>query len=222
MTGAGVGAGETDDAGRSDGGRGFRAGLRALFGVAAVRGPVLLAAVAIGASGLKDAAVLAHLVHDLHLPATHLGYLGTAQGAGSIVSGLVAGRLLARTAPLTVVGAGAVLFAAGCLAQSLPWWPAMIVGSLVIGVGLPWTLIAAVTAVQTLTPDHLLGRVAATSTTVMFGPVAVGVPLGAALVHLGAVLPLIAAAVLGVAAGVIALRGASRRRDAAALETART
>ncbi|MCM4081551.1 MFS transporter [Paractinoplanes hotanensis] len=222
VAGAVVGAAGVGEAGRPDEGRGFRAGLRALFGVAAVRGPVLLAAVAIGASGLKDAAVLAHLVHDLHLPATRLGYLGTAQGAGSIVSGLVVGRLLARTAPLTVVGVGAVLFAAGCLAQALPWWPAMIVGSVVIGVGLPWTLIAAVTAVQTLTPDHLLGRVAATSTTVMFAPVAVGIPLGAALVHLGAVLPLIAAAVLGVAAGVIALRGASRRRNAAAaLETAR-
>ncbi|WP_250030432.1 MFS transporter [Paractinoplanes maris] len=188
-------------------GRGVREGLRALFGVAGVRGPVLVAGVAIGASGLKDAAVLAHLVRDLDLPATFLGWLGTAQGAGSVVAGLVAGRVLARLTPLTVAATGAVVFAAGCLAQSLPWWPAMILGAVVIGIGLPWTLIAAVTAVQTLTPGPLLGRVAATSTMVMFGPVAAGIPLGAALIHAGAVTPLILAATVSVTAALIALRG---------------
>ncbi|MDY7086875.1 MAG: MFS transporter [Actinomycetota bacterium] len=189
-----------------DGRSGLRDGLRALFSVPAVRNPVLLAAVAVGGSGLKDAAVLAHLVHDLHLPATHLGFLGTAQGAGSIVGGLIVGRVLARRSAITVAAAGAVVFAAGCVSQALPWFPAMVAGSLVIGVGLPWTLIAAVTAVQTLTPDHLLGRVAATSNTVMFGPVALGIPLGAAAIHIGAVVPLVVAAAASVAAAVVAVR----------------
>lgn len=186
--------------------RGLRAGLRALFGVPGVRNPVLVAGVAIGASGLANAAVLAHIVHDLGLPATRLGYLGTAQGAGSIVAGLVVGRLLARLTPVTVAATGAVLFAVGCLLQALPWWPTMIAGSVVIGVGLVWALIAAVTAVQTKTPDHLLGRVAATSNTVIFGPVALGIPLGAAAVHLGAEPPLVAAAALAVVAAVAARR----------------
>ena len=185
---------------------GLREGLRALFSVPAVRNPVLLAGAAIGMSGLKDAAVLAHLVHDLRLPATHLGFLGTAQGAGSIVGGLIVGRVLARVAPVGVATIGAVVFAAGCLTQALPWWPTMIAGSVLIGLGLPWTLIAAVTAVQTGTPDHLLGRVAATSNTVMFGPVAIGIPLGAAAVHLGAVPPLVFAAAFSVAAALTALR----------------
>lgn len=187
---------------------GLREGLRALFSVPAVRNPVLLAAVAIGGSGLKDAAVLAHLVHDLHLPATHLGFLGTAQGAGSIVGGLVVGRVLARRSAIAVAAVGAVVFAAGCVSQALPWFPAMVAGSVVIGVGLPWTLIAAVTAVQTLTPGHLLGRVAATSNTVMFGPVALGIPLGAAAIHIGAVVPLVVAAAASVTAAVVAVRAA--------------
>ncbi|MCO8276103.1 MFS transporter [Actinoplanes sp. TRM 88003] len=188
--------------------RGLRPGLRALFGVPAVRDPVLVAGAAIGASGLTNAAVLAHVVHDLGRPATHLGYLGTAQGAGSIVAGLVIGRLLARRGPVTVAAAGAAIFAAGCLLQALPWWPTMIAGSVVIGVGLVWALIAAVTAVQTRTPEHLLGRVAATSNTVMFGPVALGIPLGAAAVHLGAVVPLALAALVSAAAAAMALRAA--------------
>jgi hypothetical protein len=167
---------------------------------------VLVAGAAIGAQGLTNAAVLAHLVHDLGLPATRLGYLGTAQGAGSIVAGLVVGRLLARRALMVVATAGAALFAGGCVAQSLPWWPTMIAGSVLVGAGLVLALIAAVTAVQTRTPDHLLGRVAATSTTVMFGPVALGIPLGAVAVHAGAVPPLIAAAAISLTGGVWALR----------------
>jgi MFS family permease len=173
-----------------------REGLRALFGNPATRTPVLVAAVAIGLSGLTTAGVLAQLVDVLQLPATRLGFLSTAQGAGSIVSGLVVGRLLARFRPVTVAGAGTAVFAGGCLAWSVPSWPSMIAGSVLAGVGLVWALIAGMTAVQTGTPEHLLGRVGATSTTVMFGPVAVTIPLGSALVALGPLTPLLAAAVV--------------------------
>ena len=162
-----------------------RAGVRALFGNPAVRTPVLIAAVAIGLSGLTNPAVIGQVVHGLHLPATRLGFLSTAQGAGSILSGLLVGRLLARLAPVPVAALGTAIFAAGCACSAVPWWPAMIAGSALAGVGLPWALIAGVTAVQTETPDHLLGRVSATSTTVMFGPVALAIPIGSAAVHLG-------------------------------------
>ena len=195
---------------------GTREGLRALFGVPAVRTPVVLAGVAIAMSGFTTAAVLARIVHDLGLPATHLGFLGTAQGAGSIAGGLVVGRILARVAAVPVAAVGAVVFAAGCVSQALPWWPTMIVGSVLIGVGLPWTLIAAVTAVQTGTPDHLLGRVSATANTVMFGPVAVGIPLGSLAVHLGARPPLLAAAVVTSAAAAVAMRIRPANRPVAA------
>ena len=194
-------------------GRGeIREGIRALFGNPAVRLPVLVAGAAIGLSGLTNAAVLARIVHDLYLPATNLGFLTTAQGAGSIVSGLLVGRLLARSGPAVVAAAGSVVFAAGCLASCLPWFAAMIAGSVLAGLGLPWALIAGITAVQTGTPSHLLGRVSATSTTVMFGPVAVAIPLGAAAVQLGARTPLLLAAALAVAAAAIV--PASVRRSA--------
>jgi MFS family permease len=185
---------------------GVRAGLRLLFRERAVRVPVLVAAVAITLSGVTTAAVLARVVHDLHLPATYLGFLATAQGAGSIVSGLLVGRQLARVTSATVAAVGAVIFAAGCVAWCLPWWLSMIVGSVLVGVGLPWALIAAVTAVQTGTPDHLLGRVAAASNMLMFGPVALALPLGSALVEFGARLPLLGAAVLASATGLLARR----------------
>ena len=194
-------------AGTADGeGRGIRPGVRLLFRQRGLRVPVMVAAVAIPLSGVGNAPLLARIVHDLHLPATHLGILASAQGAGSIVGGLVVGRLLARVSPAGVAGVGAVLFAAGVAAWCLPFWPALIAGSVVVGIGLPWTLIAAVTAVQTGTPDHLLGRVSATSMMLMFGPVALAIPIGSVLVGLGAVGPLLGICAVALGAGVAGLR----------------
>jgi hypothetical protein len=176
------------------------AGLRALFDNPAVRGPVLVAAAAIGLSGLANAAVIAQVVHGLHLPATRLGFLSTAQGIGSIVSGLLVGRLLSRRSPAAVAALGTAVFAVACIFSSIPWWPSLLTGSALAGLGLVWSLIAAVTAVQTRTPDHLLGRVSATSNTVMFAPVALAIPVGSAAVHLGPTPVFLTAAALALAA----------------------
>jgi hypothetical protein len=187
------------------------AGVALIFRLPAVRIPVLVAAVAIAMSGLTNAAVLAHIVDDLGLPSTRLGVVTSAQGAGSILSGLLVGRLLARLGPTRVAVLGAVLFGAGRLAWALPWFPPAVAGSLVIGLGLPWTLIAGITAIQTEAPDHLLGRVAAGSNTVMFGPVALAIPLGSAMVHLGPLIPTLAAAGLSFAAALFGFRARRQR-----------
>jgi len=161
--------------------------------------------------------VLAHLVDDLHLPSSRLGIVTSAQGAGSILSGLLVGRLLRRLGPARVAVLGAALFGAGRLAWALPWFPPAVAGSVVIGLGLPWTLIAGITAIQTEIPDHLLGRAAASSNTVMFGPVALAIPLGSALVHLGALVPTLTATALAFGA---ALFGARAHRPAPRTEPA--
>ncbi|MEV4823396.1 MFS transporter [Micromonospora sp. NPDC049274] len=176
--------------------QGPRAGAAVLSGQLTTRVPLVLAAVSIAMSGFTTAAVYAIVITDLRLPSTFLGVLASAQGAGSILGGLIVGRLLARRGPAAVAVAGAVLFAVGCVARCLPWWPATVAGAAIAGVGLPWTLVAAVTAVQTHTPPALLGRVAATANTVMFGPLVLTIPLGAAAVHLGGRPPLVAAAAL--------------------------
>lgn len=191
---------------RSQGPSGLRDALAFLRGRRVIRVPVLVAGMAIGMSGLAVAPLYARVTQSLDLPSTFLGVLSSAQGAGSIVAGVAAGRLMDRFGAPAVAGMGAALYALGCLAWCLPWWPAMIAGSVIAGTGLPWTLIAAVTAVQIWTPDHLLGRVSATSTTVMFGPIALTNPLGAAAVHLGARLPLLVAATLCLTAATLALR----------------
>jgi hypothetical protein len=190
----------------------FRDGLAVLGRRPRVRNPVLVAGVAIGLSGFTVASLYARVTDGLGLPSTFLGVLAGAQGAGSILSGLVAGRVLARRGPAGVAAAGAALFAAGCLLWCLPWWPALVTGSVTVGVGLPWALVAAVTAVQTGTPDRLLGRVSATANTVMFGPIALTNPLGAAAVHAGARVPLIIAAAGALTAALVS-RSAEAGQD---------
>jgi hypothetical protein len=189
-------------------GRGVRAGLVLLWRERAVRIPIVVAGTAIAMSGFTTAALYAAVTQRLALPSTFIGVLASAQGAGSIAGGLLAGRLIARFTPTMTGSAGAALFAAGCLCRCLPWPAALVAGGLLIGVGLPWTLIAAVTAVQRHTPDALLGRVAGSSTTAMFGPNAVAIPLGAAAVHLGSVPPHLIAAAIGATTAILARRRA--------------
>ncbi|WP_433126286.1 MFS transporter [Micromonospora sp. CA-240977] len=176
--------------------RALCAGVSVLFRQRATRVPVVLAAVSIAMSGFTTAAIYTIVTTDLRLPTTFLGVLTSAQGAGSILGGLIVGRLLASRGPGAVGVAGTVLFAVGCLARGLPWWPVTVAGAVVAGVGLPWTLVAAVTAVQTHTPSALLGRVSATANTAMFGPLVLAIPLGSAAVHLGGRPPLVAAVVI--------------------------
>jgi hypothetical protein len=200
-------------------GGGFRVGLSVLWGNRAIRVPVLVAGVSIAMSGFATSALYATLTDRLGLPATTMGILASAQGAGSIAGGLGVGRLLARFGAVPIAACGAALFALGCVVQCLSGWPLLIAGSALIGIGLPWTLIAGVTAVQINTPDALLGRVSATSTTAMFGPNALAIPLGAAAVQLGSRPPLLIAALVCAATAVLAVfagraAGPSRRPPA--------
>jgi MFS family permease len=175
---------------------GLRAGLTVLLGQPVLRAAVALAAVSIAMSGFTTAATYAMVITELALPATFLGVVLSAQGAGSVVGGLVVGRLLSRWGPVSVGVAGTTLFGVGCLVRCLPWWPATVAASVLAGLGLPWTLVAAVTAVQRHTPASVLGRVAATANTAMFGPIVLAIPLGSAAVHLGARPTLVVAAAL--------------------------
>lgn len=171
-----------------------RDGLRLLVGHAPLRWVVLLSSIAVAMSGLANAASYVLLIHDLHRPPAFAGILSAAQGAGSIVGGLLGGRLLDRLSELAVGAWGAALFATGVLSNAVfatgvlspygPMAPAVAVGRFVIGVGLPWTVVAAFTAIQRHTDQAMIGRVSASASTLIFAPVALAIPAGAALLPL--------------------------------------
>lgn len=162
-------------------GRQTREGIQFLWTQPLLRACVLTAATAVAMSGLTTAATYPFVTDALRRPAEFLGVLASAQGAGSILGGIVAGRIMRRYGELTTAVVGTALFAVATLSRLLPSTSLAIGASVLIGVGLPWTVVAATTVVQRNTPSEMLGRVAATATMLVFAPNAVAVAVGAAL-----------------------------------------
>ncbi|QIS18795.1 MFS transporter [Nocardia terpenica] len=157
-------------------------GIHHLWRQPATRAIVVSAGIAIMLSSLSSTATYAMLDTGLHRPPTFAGVLMPVQGMGSILSGLAAGALLRRTSEHRFAAAGLPLFGLGVLTRATPWLPAVLGGTLLIGLGLPCPLIAAITTLQHNTPTPLLGRVAATANTIMFAPNGLALLGGSALV----------------------------------------
>ena len=134
-------------------------------------------------AGLNGAMVYAVIDGLGHAPA-YAGVLYAVQGAGSVTTGLLAGRALRRLGERRFAAYGIALTAAAAGLRAIPSDPVALVCSAAIGAGLPCVLIAALTAVQRQTPDALLGRTAATAHTLVFTPNVIGLAAGAALVEL--------------------------------------
>lgn len=148
--------------------------------------PVLRPLVATGSftmllAGVNGAAVWA-VVDGLGRPAAYAGVLYAVQGAGSVLAGLTTGPLLRRVPERLLAAAGLALFAAAAGVRALPCEATALAASAVIGLGLPWVLVAAMTAVQREAPAEAAGRLAATANTALFVPNALALALGAALV----------------------------------------
>ncbi len=151
------------------------------------RSPVLRPLVAAASatmvlSGLSGAMVFAVVDQGLGRSPAYTGVLYAVQGAGTVLTGVLAGPLLRRMPERVPAAAGIALFALSAALRALPYEAAVLAGSAGIGLGLPWVLIVAFTAVQRETPDALLGRTSATVTTLVYGPMTAAVALGSALV----------------------------------------
>ncbi|MFG1807260.1 MFS transporter [Streptomyces sp. NPDC049040] len=159
-------------------------------GVRALRGnPPLLRLVGAGSaamllSGISSAAIYELADAGLHRPPAFVGVLYAVQGAGSIMAGTVAGAVMRRLPEHAFAAVGLLLFTAGAAVRAVPSLPVVLAGTLAIGVGLPWVIVAAFTAVQQHTEPALVGRVAAAAGTLVFAPTAVAAALGAVLVAL--------------------------------------
>ncbi len=167
-------------------------------------------------AGLNGAVIYAVTGDVLRHAPTYVGVLYAVQGAGSVLSGLVAGPLLRRMPERLFTAAGVALFALGAGVRALPYDAVALGGSAAIGAGLPCVLIAALTAVQREVPNAVLGRTAATANALIFVPNALALALGSALVafvDVRVLLPVLTVAGLATAL-LLAARGADRARVA--------
>ncbi|MEU7021392.1 MFS transporter [Streptomyces sp. NPDC046203] len=158
-------------------------------------------------AGLNGALIYAVVDRVLGRAPAYAGVLYAFQGAGSVLAGLTAGPLLRRLPERAPAALGLALFAVGAAGRALPYATGALAASVLIGVGLPWVLIAATTAVQRQVPAEAVGRAAGTAHTLLFAPNAVALALGAALAAVADVrvmLPLLGAA--GLAGAVLVAR----------------
>ncbi|OQR63228.1 hypothetical protein B6E66_15005 [Streptomyces maremycinicus] len=189
-------------------------GARFLWDRPGLRPLVLAGGAALLLSGLGGPLVYA-VVEGLGRSPAFAGTLYAAQGAGSVVVGLLSGPALRRLGERRFAAYGIVLTALALAAQAAASSEAVaLVCGAAIGVGLPCVLIAALTAVQRETPDALLGRVTATAGTLMYAPTAVGLAAGAGLVALVPYRPLLVLLALARLAVLPLLRGGQRPASA--------
>lgn len=191
-------------------------GLRHLLATAPLGALTVALAVATGATGLVNVAVFPLMEQGLGVDPALLGVFVSLQGVGAVVGGLTAARVLGRLGEARAVAAGLGTMALGMT-------PLLLVGALdataavplaaggltVLGLGVPWAIVAFITLRQRMTPARLQGRVSAATNIALNLPQTL-VTLGAAAV-VGAVdyRVLVAVTVAGVlAAGALALRAA--------------
>jgi len=118
-------------------------------------------------------------------PPTFAGVVVTVQGVGAIAGGVTAARWVRRLGEAGSVTVGMALLAIGLaiVALTSTLWVTLAAVA-VLGYSLPMTFIAFMTMLQRRTPHPLMGRVSAAVETVMGGPQAVSLAVGALLVTL--------------------------------------
>jgi MFS family permease len=162
--------------------RELAAGAHHIWTIVPLRQIVGAAAVALIVIGFVETAMFAVVEEGLHRPPAFLGVLEVFQGVGAIAGGLTAARAIRRFGEGRVAGLGLALFAAGVALLILSNLAAAFAGFAVAGVGLAWAVIGFVTALQRLTPHHLMGRVSGTAGMAIGVPQTFSIALGAVLI----------------------------------------
>jgi MFS family permease len=197
-----TGSGEPDESGHPDTGwRALAAGFAHLRRTPRLLVIVVGLAVALSVIGVFDSLLFAVVEHGLHRPPEFFGVLMSAQGAGSIIGGVTAVRLMNRAGPVRAAGCGLLIMTVGSVPFLFGSVTLVLVGSALAGIGIPWAFVAMATTRQKLTPNHLQGRTASATGLALQLPQLFSTGVGAAVVALVdyRLLTVIAASVIGLA-----------------------
>ncbi|OLB78202.1 MAG: hypothetical protein AUI14_13930, partial [Actinobacteria bacterium 13_2_20CM_2_71_6] len=159
-------------------------GTRHLWRDRPLRRTTIAVAVATLSFGALESIIFAYVDHGLHRPPTFLGVLGTVQGIGGLVGGVLAARLIRRLGEVATVALGVTGFGVACVLMAYPSLALAAVSMLTLGAALSLGFVGMVTLTQRRTPGALMGRVSTTIDALTSAPQAVSIGLGAILVSL--------------------------------------
>lgn len=158
----------------------------------------------------------------LHHSPSWAGVIVTSMGVTGIVGGLSAGTVIARIGPGRLSALGLAVIGVSALVLAVPQDAVVIGGALLLGLGLPFVLVGAMTAMQSNTPNELMGRVSGADAFLVTGGQSLGIATGAGLITVVPYRELcyLAAGLLTVAAVYLATRPEQRRKPSAAPDPA--
>ena len=134
-------------------------GIRHVWATPLLRRLIAACLVSVVGFGFCEATLFAVVDQGLHQPAPFLGVLMATQGAAAVIGGLAAAPVLRRIGEPRLTGAGLGLFALACPLLATSHTGIVLSGSVLMGCGIPWTMVGLNTLLQRLTPLALQGRV---------------------------------------------------------------
>jgi MFS family permease len=148
----------------------------------------------------------------LHQPAAFVGVLVTVQGAGAVIGGPIAARLVRALGEGRLMALGLFTAATGALLELPPLLEPVIAGFVLIGISIPWLVVALISLTQRVTPNHLQGRAYSAVDTLITAPQTASIAFGAGLISTTGYRPLlIAMAAVMAAAGIYLLTRREQR-----------
>jgi MFS family permease len=197
------------------------AGFRYLAVTPVLRQLVIAGACMLTVFGFSETIVFAIVGQGLHRPPAFVGILIAIQGAGALLGGPTAAPLIRRIGESWLVGVAMLVAAAGAALCIPPALPVIIAGLVLLGMAIPWLVIAFMTLLQRRTPAELQGRAYAAADALVTTPQTISIALGAALIGVaGYRTLLIAMAVVTVGAAGYLLSRPEQRRGAVTVPVA--
>jgi hypothetical protein len=158
------------------------AGLRYLFGPASLRRATIGMIIAVLVLGFAETVVFAYVDEGLHRSPTFVSVLVCVQGIGGLLGGLLAARLVRASGELAATAVGIGLMGFSLVFFFYPLLALGLIGSVLLGLGIPIGLVGANTLMQRVTPLPVISRVGAAADMVIGTPQALSIAGGAALV----------------------------------------
>jgi MFS family permease len=158
------------------------AGIRYVSHTPVLRRLLIAGVIALLVFGFFETVPFTVIGQGLHRAPAFLGVLEAVMGVGALAGGVLAAPVMRRTGERALVALALAVAAAACLLLIPPSLPVVLAAMGLLGLGIVWVNVGAITLIQRRTPARLLGRVDAALTIAITVPQTASIALGAALV----------------------------------------